>query len=87
MNVLVLALSHFSCTQLFVTPWTAAHQSPLSMGFSRQEYWSGLPFPSPGQAGGSGTRLGRVRTTKPLLPPPPGASESLLLSLGCSFPN
>ena len=30
------------------TPWTIAHQAPLSMGFSRQEYWSGLPFPSPG---------------------------------------
>ena len=34
--------------RLFVTPWTAAYQAPLSMGFSRQEYWSGLPFPSPG---------------------------------------
>ena len=32
----------------FVTPWTGAHQAPLSMGFSRQEYWSGLPFLSPG---------------------------------------
>ena len=32
----------------FVTPWTVAHQAPLSMGFSRQECWSGLPFPSPG---------------------------------------
>ena len=32
----------------FVTPWTVAHQAPVSMGFSRQEYWSGLPFPSPG---------------------------------------
>ena len=31
----------------FVTPWTVAHQAPLSMGFSRQECWSGLPFPSP----------------------------------------
>ena len=31
-----------------VTPWTVAHQAPLSMGFSKQEYWSGLPFPSPG---------------------------------------
>ena len=30
------------------TPWTAARQAPLSMGFSRQEYWSGVPFPSPG---------------------------------------
>ena len=36
------------CIQLFVTLWTVACQSPLSMGFSRQEYWSGLPFPSPG---------------------------------------
>ena len=34
--------------QLFATPWTVAHQAPLSMEFSRQEYWSGLPFPSPG---------------------------------------
>ena len=32
----------------YVTPWTVAHQAPLSMDFSRQEYWSGLPFPSPG---------------------------------------
>jgi len=32
----------------FATPWTVAHQVPLSMGFSRQEYWGGLPFPSPG---------------------------------------
>ena len=37
-----------SRVQLFTTPWTAAHQAPPSMGFSRQEYWSGLPFPSPG---------------------------------------
>ena len=37
-----------SCVRLFVTPWTVARQAPLSMGFSRQEYWSGLPCPSPG---------------------------------------
>ena len=37
-----------SRVQLFVTPWTVADQAPPSMGFSRQEYWSGLPFPSPG---------------------------------------
>ena len=36
-----------SCVRLCATPWTAACQAPLSMGFSRQEYWSGLPFPSP----------------------------------------
>ena len=41
-------LSHFGCVQLFVTTWTVAHQVPLSMEFSRQEYWSGVPFPSPG---------------------------------------
>ena len=37
-------LSHFSRVQHFATPWTEAHQAPLSMGFSRQEHWSGLPF-------------------------------------------
>ena len=37
-----------SCVRLFATPWTVAYTAPLSMGFSRQEYWSGLPFPSPG---------------------------------------
>ena len=38
----------YLCLTFFVTSWTIAHQAPLSMGFSRQEYWSGLPFPSPG---------------------------------------
>ena len=49
--VLVSALcaqSHFGCVQLLLTLWTVAHHAPLSMGFSRQEYWSGLPFPLPG---------------------------------------
>ena len=41
-------LSRFSSVWLFVTPWTVAHQAPLSMGFTRQEYWSGLPGPPPG---------------------------------------
>ena len=40
--------SHFSCVQLFATLWTVAHQAPLSMGFSRQEYWSGFSYPPPG---------------------------------------
>ena len=39
-------LSHFSRVRLCATPWTAAYQAPPSMGFSRQEYWSGLPLPS-----------------------------------------
>ena len=37
-----------SCVRLLAIPWTIAYQAPLSMGFSRQKYWSGLPFPSPG---------------------------------------
>ena len=46
MLLLLLLLSHFSRVRLCVTPQTAAHQAPLSLGFSRQEHWSGLPFPS-----------------------------------------
>ena len=43
-----VCMCSFSCVQLFVTLWAVARQAPLSMGFSRQEYWSGLPFPPPG---------------------------------------
>ena len=41
-------MKSLSRVQLFATPWTVAYQDPQSMGFSRQEYWSGLPLPSPG---------------------------------------
>ena len=44
----VCVLSRFSRGLLFATPWTVAFQAPLSMGFPRQEYWSGLPCPPPG---------------------------------------
>ena len=47
--LLLLLLSHFSRVRLCVTPQTAAHQAPPSLGFSRQEHWSGLPFLSPMQ--------------------------------------
>ena len=46
--LLLLLLSRFSRVQLCATPETTAHQAPPSLGFSRQEHWSGLPFPSPG---------------------------------------
>ena len=42
------SVQSLSCVLLFATPWMVAHQAPLLMGFSRQEYWSGLPFPTPG---------------------------------------
>ena len=45
--LLLLLLSCFSQVRLGATPWTAAHQAPLSLGFSRQEHWNGLPFPYP----------------------------------------
>ena len=44
-----------SCVQLFVTPWTVAHQALLSVGFSWKEYWSGSPFPPPGDHPDPGT--------------------------------
>ena len=47
MSLLLLLPSHFSRVRLCVTPWTAAHQASLSLWFSKQEHWSGLPFPSP----------------------------------------
>ena len=49
-TLLLLLLSDFSHVRLCATPQMAAHQAPLSLGFSSQEYWSGLPFPSPRHA-------------------------------------
>ena len=43
-----VVVSSLNCIRLFATPWTVVRQAPLSMGFPRQEYGSGLPFPSPG---------------------------------------
>ena len=51
--VCVQSLSH---VRLFATAWTVAHQAPLSMKFSRQEYWSRLPFPTPGDLPNPGTQ-------------------------------
>ena len=50
-------LNRFSCVQLFVTVWIVAHQAPLSMGFPRQEYWSGLPSLPPGDLPDPGIEL------------------------------
>jgi len=59
--MLLLLLSHFSHVWLFVTPRTVAHQTPLSMIFSRQEYWSGLPFPSPEDLPNTGIKPASLR--------------------------
>ena len=55
-------LSRFSRIRLFATPWIVAHQAPLSMGFPRQEYWSGLPFPSPGDLPDQGIEPGALKS-------------------------
>ena len=55
--VQVCMLSRFSRVRFFVTPWTVAHQALLSMGFSRQDYWSGLPCPPPGDLPDPGIEL------------------------------
>ena len=69
-KVKVKSLSH---VQLFVTPWTVAYQAPPSMGFSRQECWSGLPFPSPGDLPDPGVKPGSPTLQADALPSePPG---------------
>ena len=70
-----LKVKSLSCVQLFVTPWTVANQTSLSMGFSRQEYWSGLPFPSPGDLPNPGIKPRSPALQADTLPSePPGKS-------------
>ena len=64
-------LSHFSCAQLFVILWTVACQALLSMGFSRQEYWSGLPCPLPGDLPNPGVKSGHPALQAASLPSEP----------------
>ena len=72
-------LSPFSCVRLFVTLWTVALQAPLSMGFTRQEYCSGLPFPSSGDLPDPGIKPGLVKN-------PPAIQETLVQFLGWEDP-
>ena len=66
-----------SRVRLFTTPWTIAHQAPLSIEFSRQEYWSGLPFPSPGDLPNPGTEPRSPTLQVDSLPSePPGKPRS-----------
>ena len=77
--VKVKSLSH---VQLFVTPWTVAYQAPQSMEFSKQEYWSGLPFPSPGDLPNLGIEPGSpALQADTLLSEPPVLIPILLLLL------
>ena len=71
MKVKVKSLSR---VQLLATPWTAAYQAPPSMGFSRQEYWSGLPFPSPMHESESEVTQSCLTPSNPMDCSPPGSS-------------
>ena len=75
-------LIHFSCVWLFVTLWTVACQAPLSMGFSRREYWSGLPCPPPEDLPNPGIEPASL--TFPALAGRFSATSTTLLLLSCS---
>ena len=77
-------LSH---VQLLATPWTVAHQAPLSMGLSRQEYWSGLPFPSPGDLPNPGIEPGSPALQVISLPSEPPGKPRHYTRVWCNFPQ
>ena len=75
-TALKVKVKSLSCVRLFLTPWTVAYWASLSMGFSRQEYQSGLPFPSPGDLPDPGIKLGSPTLQADALPSePPGKSK------------
>ena len=77
---IILLLYSLSHVQFFATPWTVAYQAPSSMGFSRQECWSGLPFPSPGDLPDPGIEPGSATLQADALPSePPGKVELLII--------
>ena len=66
-------------------PWTVAHQAPLSMGFPRQEYWSGLPFPSPGDLPNPGIKPGSPALRADALPSEPPGKPDLAMGYRCNW--
>ena len=75
-SLVKVKVKSLSCVRLFATPWTVAYQVPPSMGFSRQEYWSGLPFPSPGKLPDPGIEPGSpALQANALLSEPPASLE------------
>ena len=67
-----------SCVQFFVTPWTLAYQAPPSMGFSKQECWSGLPFPSSGDLPDPGTEPRSPAVQADALPSEPSGNPNVI---------
>ena len=77
--IIVVVVESISCVRFFVTPWTVACQAPLSMGFPRQEYWSGLPFPSPGDLPDPGIKPGSPALQADSLPPEPSGKSPVVV--------
>ena len=91
-HLCVCMLSHFSCVQLFAIPWTVARQAPLSMGVSRQEYWSGLSCPPPEDLPDAGIKppslMSPALAGSSVPPVPPGKpGDHLSLSLRWLHPE
>ena len=82
---MLLLLSRVSCVRLCATPETTAHQAPLSLGFSRQDYWNGLPFPSPMHESESEVAQLCLTLHNPWFEQTPGESEGQG-SLACRSP-
>ena len=77
-----MKVKSLSRVRLFATPWTVAYQAPPSMGFSRQEYWNGLPFPSPGDLPDPGIEpRSPALQADDLTSEPPGKQNDWLLQL------
>ena len=77
-----MKVKSLSRVRLFATPWTVAHQAPLFLGFSRQEYWSGMPFPSPGDLPNPGIKPRSPAVQADAVPSePPGKPERSLTSI------
>ena len=79
-----MKVKSLSCVRLFVTPWTVAYQATLSMGFSMQEYWSGLPFPFPGDLTNLGIEPGSPELqADSLLTEPPRKLQLIAMNKEC----
>ena len=80
-------LNCFTCVRLFATLWTVAHQAPLSMGFSRQEYFSGLPCPPPGNLPNPGSEIGPPALQTDSLPGEPQGKSHMPVETLCLCDN
>ena len=78
-------MKSLSRVRLFATPWTVVYQAPQSTEFSRQEYWSGLPFPSPGDLPNRGIEPGSPCLQADILPSEPPGKRSSVIFFQYSF--